>query len=50
MKIYLDNAATSFPKPKEVSDAVYDFMTNNGTSSGRGAYKSNGIRFYSIRM
>lgn len=39
MKIYLDNAATSFPKPKEVSEAVYDFMTNNGTSSGRGAYK-----------
>ncbi|MCC3868108.1 aminotransferase class V-fold PLP-dependent enzyme [Terrisporobacter mayombei] len=39
MGIYLDNAATSFPKPKEVSEAVYDFMTNNGTSSGRGAYK-----------
>lgn len=39
MKIYLDNAATSFPKPKEVSEAVYDFMINNGTSSGRGAYK-----------
>lgn len=39
MKIYLDNGATSFPKPKEVNDAVYDFMINNGTSSGRGAYK-----------
>lgn len=39
VKIYLDNAATSFPKPKEVSDAIYDFMMNNGTSSGRGAYK-----------
>ena len=39
MRIYLDNAASSFPKPKEVSEAVYDFMTNNGTSSGRGAYK-----------
>ena len=39
VEIYLDNAATSFPKPKEVSEAVYDFMTNNGTSSGRGAYK-----------
>lgn len=39
MEIYLDNAATSFPKPKQVSEAVYDFMTNNGTSSGRGAYK-----------
>lgn len=39
MGIYLDNAATSFPKPKEVSTAVYDFMVNNGTSSGRGSYK-----------
>jgi len=39
VEIYLDNAATSFPKPKQVSEAVYDFMTNNGTSSGRGAYK-----------
>ena len=37
--IYLDNGATSFPKPKEVADAVYDFMINNGTSSGRGSYK-----------
>ena len=37
--IYLDNAATSFPKPKEVATAVYDFMVNNGTSSGRGSYK-----------
>ena len=39
MGIYLDNAATSFPKPKEVAIAVYDFMVNNGTSSGRGSYK-----------
>ena len=38
MGIYLDNAAT-FPKPKEVATAVYDFMVNNGTSSGRGSYK-----------
>lgn len=39
MGIYLDNAATSFPKPKEVATAVYDFMVNNGTSSGRGSYE-----------
>lgn len=39
MGIYLDNAATSFPKPNKVSEAVYDFMVNNGTSSGRGSYK-----------
>ena len=39
MGVYLDNAATSYPKPKVVADAVYDFMINNGTSSGRGSYK-----------
>ncbi len=39
MGIYLDNAATSYPKPREVTDAVYNFMVNNGTSSGRGSYK-----------
>ena len=26
--IYLDQAATSFPKIKEVQDAVIDFMNN----------------------
>ena len=30
--IYLDNAATSFPKPPEVAEAVYDFMKNIGTN------------------
>ncbi|SHH36471.1 aminotransferase class V-fold PLP-dependent enzyme [Tepidibacter thalassicus] len=39
MGIYLDNAATSFPKPKQVSDAVYNFMVNIGATSGRGAYE-----------
>ena len=39
MGIYLDNAATSYPKPREVVDAVCDFMINNGTSSGRGSYQ-----------
>lgn len=40
MGIYLDNAATSFPKPIQVSDAVYNFMVNIGATSGRGAYES----------
>lgn len=40
MGIYLDNAATSFPKPTRVSDAVYNFMVNIGATSGRGAYES----------
>ncbi|RDY25702.1 aminotransferase class V-fold PLP-dependent enzyme [Romboutsia weinsteinii] len=39
MGIYLDNAATSYPKPNDVAEAVYEFMINNGTTSGRGSYK-----------
>jgi cysteine desulfurase family protein len=39
MGIYLDNAATSYPKPQEVAKSMYDFMINNGTSSGRGSYQ-----------
>lgn len=38
-RIYLDHAATSFPKPKEVSDAVYRYMTQNGCNLARGGYE-----------
>ena len=38
-KIYLDNAATTFPKPKCVIDAMVDFMTNIGCNPGRGGYE-----------
>jgi len=33
--IYLDNGATSFPKPDVVHDAVRDFYSNNGVNPGR---------------
>ena len=36
--IYLDHAATSFPKPESVSQAVYRYMTQNGCSINRGCY------------
>lgn len=36
---YLDNAATSFPKPKEVADAVYHYMTEEGCNINRGCYE-----------
>lgn len=39
MGIYLDNAATSFPKPKAVVQSMVDFMMENGCTSGRGAYE-----------
>jgi cysteine desulfurase/selenocysteine lyase len=33
--IYLDNGATSFPKPDVVHDAVRDFYSRNGVNPGR---------------
>ena len=39
-QIYLDNASTSFPKPKEVADAVYQYMTGVGSNIGSGGYAS----------
>ncbi len=38
-QVYLDNAATSYPKPEEVYEAVDRFMREIGVSSGRGAYR-----------
>lgn len=37
-RIYMDNAATSFPKPKQVHEAMMRFATQLGASPGRGAY------------
>lgn len=37
--IYLDNAATTFPKPKEVIDAVCDLLSNYGGNPGRGGHR-----------
>lgn len=37
-RIYLDNACTTYPKPSEVADAVYKYMTENGANVNRGSY------------
>jgi len=37
-RLYMDNAATSFPKPEAVIDAMTDYATRLGASPGRGAY------------
>jgi cysteine desulfurase / selenocysteine lyase len=37
-RLYLDNAATSFPKPREVYAAMERYATELGASAGRGAY------------
>lgn len=37
-RVYLDNAATSYPKPESVYRALDHFMREVGASAGRGAY------------
>jgi cysteine desulfurase family protein len=37
--MYLDNAATSFPKPEKVYEAVMHAMRDVGASPGRGGYR-----------
>lgn len=39
MTIYLDNAATSFPKPEQVYQAVIHAMRDVGASPGRGGHR-----------
>lgn len=38
--IYFDNAATTYPKPKEVYDAIEFAMKNFSFNAGRGSYKA----------
>jgi cysteine desulfurase family protein len=38
-RIYLDNAATSWPKPVAVSDAVEKYLRENGAPNGRSGYR-----------
>lgn len=35
MNIYLDNASTTFPKPENVVNSIYNFLTNVGGNPGR---------------
>ena len=37
MSIYLNNAATTWPKPPCVPDAIYDFIANRGANVARGS-------------
>lgn len=38
MKVYLDNSATTYPKPEEVYYSVLNYMKNIGSNPGRGGY------------
>lgn len=42
-RVYLDNAATSWPKPVEVYDAVDDYQRELGAAAGRGSYREGAI-------
>lgn len=35
MKVYLDNASTTFPKPNVVSDSIYNYLVNIGGNANR---------------
>lgn len=51
--IYLDNAATSFPKPRGLAEYMADFINHQGGSFGRGGYKTaikNSEDVLSVRM
>ena len=37
--IYFDQAATSYPKPTSVVDAMVHFMSHVGVNVGRGSYR-----------
>ncbi len=37
-RLYMDNSATSFPKPASVTEAMVRFAVDCGASAGRGAY------------
>jgi cysteine desulfurase family protein len=39
MRIYLDNAATSWPKPEEVYSAIDRYLREVGAAAGRGGYR-----------
>lgn len=40
MKVYLDNSATTYPKPDEVYSSVFNYMKNIGANPGRGGYSN----------
>jgi selenocysteine lyase/cysteine desulfurase len=37
-RLYIDNAATSFPKPRAVQEAMAAYAGEVGANAGRGAY------------
>lgn len=44
MSIYLNNAATTWPKPPEVAEAMYDFIVNRGANLSRGSASARDLK------
>lgn len=40
MEVYLDNSSTTYPKPKQVIDGMYNYMLKIGGNAGRGNYSN----------
>ena len=40
MEVYLDNASTTFPKPKIVVDSIYNYLVNVGGNANRSIYSN----------
>ncbi|MDO5114548.1 MAG: aminotransferase class V-fold PLP-dependent enzyme [Synergistaceae bacterium] len=47
-KIYMNNAATTWPKPSVVADSVYRFMTEGGANAARGSASERDIKSLDI--
>lgn len=47
-KVYMNNAATTWPKPPAVAEAVYDFMTRDGANASRGSASERDIKSLDI--
>lgn len=47
-KVYMNNAATTWPKPQEVPDTVYAFMTRDGANASRGSASERDIKSLDI--
>ena len=39
MRVYFDNAATTYPKPQQMIDSMVDYMKNIGCNISRGVYE-----------
>lgn len=48
MSIYLNNAATTWPKPESVPKAVFDFIKNSGANVARGSASARDIQSLDI--